>query len=64
MDQLRCQRKRGHHLSLGQAREIPDPMPDPGEAAAQRLDLATAYSDREGRSGLCLAFPRPVSGEA
>jgi RNA polymerase sigma-70 factor, ECF subfamily len=44
MDQLRRHRKRGHQLSLGLAREIPDPMPDPGEVAAQRLDLATALA--------------------
>jgi RNA polymerase sigma-70 factor, ECF subfamily len=43
MDQLR-RRRGGRHLSLAEAEEIPDPMPDPGEVAARRLDLAAALA--------------------
>ncbi len=44
MDQLRRRSSRGQHLSLGEAGGLPDPAPDPGEVAAQRLDLAAALA--------------------
>jgi RNA polymerase sigma-70 factor (ECF subfamily) len=44
MDQLRQRSSSGRHLPLADAGEMPDPMPDPGEVAAQRLDLATALA--------------------
>jgi RNA polymerase sigma-70 factor, ECF subfamily len=44
MDQLRHRSGGGRPLSLWAAGEIPDPMPDPGEMAAQRLDLAAALA--------------------
>jgi len=43
MDQLR-QRSRNGRISLSVADEMPDPMPDPGEVAAQRIDLAAALA--------------------
>lgn len=43
MDQLR-RSSSGQHLSLGEAGSLPDPAPDPGEVAAQRLDLAAALA--------------------
>lgn len=44
MDQLRQRSSSGRHRPLADADEMPDPMPDPGEVAAQRLDLATALA--------------------
>ena len=44
MDQLRHQSNVGRHRSLAEADEIPDPMADPGEVAAQRVDLAAALA--------------------
>jgi RNA polymerase sigma factor (sigma-70 family) len=44
MDQLRQRSSGGRHLSLAEAEEMPDPMPDPGEVAAQRADLAAALA--------------------
>jgi len=42
--QLRQRSDGNRRISLGDAGEIPDPMPDPGEVAAQRVDLATALA--------------------
>ena len=44
MDQLRRHSSAGRHLSLREAGGLPDPAPDPGEVAAQRLDLAAALA--------------------
>jgi len=44
MDQLRQRSSRNGRVSLGVAEEVPDPMPDPGEVAAQRVDLAAALA--------------------
>ena len=44
MDQLRQRSSGGRYLSLADADDMPDPMPDPGEVAAQRLDLAAALA--------------------
>ena len=44
IDQLRQRSDGNRRISLGDAGEIPDPMPDPGEVAAQRVDLATALA--------------------
>ena len=44
MDQLRRQTRGGCHLSLREVGGLPDPMPDPGDLAAQRLDLAAALT--------------------
>jgi RNA polymerase sigma-70 factor, ECF subfamily len=44
MDQLRRRGSGGRCLSLGEADEMPDPMPDPGEVAARRVDLAAALA--------------------
>lgn len=44
MDLLRRRSGGGRHLSLGEAGGLPDPAPDPGEVAAQRLDLAAALA--------------------
>jgi len=44
IDQLRRRSDGNQRISLGDAGEIPDPMPDPGEVAAQRVDLATALA--------------------
>jgi len=43
MDQLR-RSSGGRHLSLGETGGLPDPMPDPGDVAAQRHDLAAALA--------------------
>ena len=44
MDQLRQRSNGGRHLSLAETDGMPDRMPDPGEVAAQRVDLATALA--------------------
>jgi len=44
MDQLRQRSSRNGRVSLGVAEELPDPMPDPAEVAAQRVDLAAALA--------------------
>ena len=44
MDQLRRRRSDGRSFSIGEADGIPDPMPDPGDVVAQRLDLAAALA--------------------
>ena len=44
MDQLRQRSSGSRRISLGVADEMPDPMPDPGEVAAQRVDLAAALA--------------------
>ena len=44
MDQLRQRSSSVRHLPLADAGDMPDPMPDPGEVAAQRLDLAAALA--------------------
>jgi RNA polymerase sigma-70 factor, ECF subfamily len=44
MDQLRQRSSAIRRVSLGVADEMPDPMPDPGEAAVQRIDLAAALA--------------------
>ena len=44
MDQLRRRRSSGRHLSLGEVDGLPDSKPDPGDVAAQRLDLAAALA--------------------
>ena len=44
MDQLRRRSSIGQHLSFEEAGRLPDPSPDPGEVAAQRLDLAAALA--------------------
>jgi len=44
IDLLRRRRGGGHDIALEEAAEIPDPMPDPGEVAAHRLDLAAALA--------------------
>jgi len=44
MDQLRRRRSRARHLSLAEVDGLADPMPDPGDVAAQRLDLAAALA--------------------
>ncbi len=44
MDQLRRSRSGERCLSLSAADDFADPMPDPGEVAAQRVDLAAALA--------------------
>jgi RNA polymerase sigma-70 factor (ECF subfamily) len=44
MDQLRRRSGSGQHVSFEEAGALPDPSPDPGEVAAQRLDLAAALA--------------------
>jgi RNA polymerase sigma-70 factor (ECF subfamily) len=44
LDQLRSRRSDNQQFRLGEADEIPDPMPDPGDIVAQRHDLAAALA--------------------
>lgn len=44
MDQLRRRRSGAQHLSLEEVDGLADSMPDPGEVASQRLDLAAALA--------------------
>jgi len=44
MDDLRRGRNGGRFVSLSEADDFADPMPDPGDTAAQRLDLAAALA--------------------